>query len=81
MLANMARVTLSTDDGSAPVWDAEAIERLRQEAESLFVRWLFVPPGLHIRDYAGGPPSQVAAMTPTSGKESSGGETSVVPAA
>jgi hypothetical protein len=70
-----------TDDVPAQLWDAEAIVRIRQEADTLLVRWLFGPPGLHIRDYVGRTAPGVPAITPLKSKESEDGETRLVPAA
>jgi hypothetical protein len=50
--------------------DADATERIRQEADALLVRWLFGPPGLHIRDYVGRTASQVPSTTRTRSEES-----------
>ena len=71
----------SSDDTSPPPRDAEAAERIRQEAETLFVRWLFGPPGVHIRDYVGSSSTGVVVTTPMRSEESEDGETSLVTAA
>ena len=78
---HMAQTQPSSDGASFPQRDVEAIERIRQEAGTLFVRWLFGPPDLHIRDDMGRPSTEVAVTIPTRSEEAEGGETRVVPAA
>ena len=66
---------------SALPMDADVTERIRQEADALLVRWLFGPPGLHIRDYVGRVAPEAPVTMPTRRKRSDDGETSFIPAA
>ena len=66
---------------SALPMDADVSERIRQEADTLLVRWLFGPHGLHIRDYVGRTAHKVPVTTSTRRKRSNDGETSFIPAA
>jgi hypothetical protein len=66
---------------SALPMDTAATERIRQEADALLVRWLFGPPGMHIRDYVGRTAHTAPVTTPTRRKRSDDGETSFIPAA
>ena len=77
----MAQAQSPSDDVPVQLWDAEAIERIRREADALFTRWLFGPPNLHIRDYVGRSSTKASVTTPMRSEESEHGETSLVPAA
>lgn len=41
---------MSIDEPFHKLTDMEATERVREEANTLFVQWLSNPPSLHIRD-------------------------------
>lgn len=66
------------DDPIPKPADANANERIREAANTLFVRWLFGPPGLHIRDYADKLTIKAAVNGPTCNEDSDHGKTSLV---
>lgn len=73
---------MSNDEPLSKPTEAEATERIREEACTLFVRWLFGPPALHIRDHAVHMcTTRVTMITPTTNEVSEHGTISLVPAA
>lgn len=78
---------MTHDEPHHNLTDDEVTERIRQEADRLLIRWLFGPPGRHIRDYVVAPSTSAVAVattmanTLTKSEESKHGKTSLVPAA